>query len=99
MAVAKRGWLTTVNIAGRPYLTDKHWEFLRGRAGEFAKSRRTPKRFGPVHKSSPPAAEQASPFLAFEDAICRSQTYVLCTPRSMYLQLRADRSWSLVFSV
>ena len=42
----KRGWLTTVNIAGRPYLTDKALaEFLwRAEAGEFAKEPKTPNR-------------------------------------------------------
>ena len=51
----KRGWLKTVNIAGRPYLTDKALaEFLRqDDAGEFAKEHKTPNRC--VHKSSPPA--------------------------------------------
>ena len=42
----KRGWLKTVNIAGRPYLTDKALaEFLRrAEAGEFAKEPKTSKR-------------------------------------------------------
>lgn len=42
----KSGWLTTVNIAGRPYLTDKAIaDFLRrAEAGEFAKEHKTPNR-------------------------------------------------------
>ena len=54
----KRGWLETVNIAGRPYLTDKALaEFLRrAEASEFAKKHKTPNRSSRVHKSSPPAA-------------------------------------------
>jgi hypothetical protein len=41
----KNGWLTTVNIAGRPYLTDKALaEFMRrAEAGEFAKERHVTK--------------------------------------------------------
>ena len=40
------GWLTTVNIAGRPYLTDKALsDFMRrAEAGEFAKEPRVPNR-------------------------------------------------------
>jgi hypothetical protein len=53
----KRGWLKTVNIAGRPYLTDK------ALAGEFAKEHKTPNRFSRVHKSSPIGARQAGPSL------------------------------------
>jgi predicted site-specific integrase-resolvase len=42
----KSGWLTTVNIAGRPYLTDKAIaDFLwRAEVGEFAKEHKTPSR-------------------------------------------------------
>jgi hypothetical protein len=42
----KNGWLTTVNIAGRPYLTDKALaEFMRrAEAGEFAKEPKVPGR-------------------------------------------------------
>lgn len=42
----KSGWLTTVNIAGRPYLTDKALaDFLRRvEAGEFAKEPNVPNR-------------------------------------------------------
>lgn len=42
----KNGWLTTVNIAGRPYLTDKALaDFLRrAEGGEFAKEHRLPTR-------------------------------------------------------
>ena len=40
------GWLTTVNIAGRPYLTDKALaDFMRrAEAGEFAKEPKVPSR-------------------------------------------------------
>jgi predicted site-specific integrase-resolvase len=42
----RSGWLATVNIAGRQYLTDVALrEFLRrGEAGEFAKKHKTPTR-------------------------------------------------------
>jgi hypothetical protein len=42
----KNGWLTAVNIAGRPYLTDKALaDFMRRvEAGEFAKEPKVPKR-------------------------------------------------------
>ncbi len=42
----KNGWLTTVNIAGRPYLTDKALaDFMRrAEAGEFAKEPKVPSR-------------------------------------------------------
>jgi len=57
----KSGWLTTVNIAGRPYLTDKAVsEFLhRAEAGEFTKEHRSipvwaskafPERSGSAHQ-------------------------------------------------
>jgi hypothetical protein len=46
----KSGWLTTVNIAGRPYLTDKALaDFLRRvEAGEFAKEHETARRHAVV---------------------------------------------------
>ena len=42
----RNGWLVTVNIAGRPYLTDKALgDFLRRvEAGEFAQQPRVPTR-------------------------------------------------------
>jgi predicted site-specific integrase-resolvase len=42
----KNGWLTTVNIAGRPYLTDRAMaDFLRrAEAGEFAQEHKVPNR-------------------------------------------------------
>jgi hypothetical protein len=42
----KNGWLTTVNIAGRPYLTDKALaDFMRRvEAGEVAKEPKVPNR-------------------------------------------------------
>ena len=42
----KRGWIKTVNIAGRRYITaDAEAEFVRRAAsGEFAKQHKTPKR-------------------------------------------------------
>ena len=42
----KSGWLNTVNIAGRPYLTNRALaDFLRrAEAGEFAKEHKTPTR-------------------------------------------------------
>lgn len=52
----KRGWLKTVNIAGRVYLTDEAIkEFTkRAEAGEFAKEHKVPKltRYGPDHTGS-----------------------------------------------
>lgn len=44
----RNGWLVTVNIAGKPYLTDKSLgEFLRrAEAGEFAQLPRVPSRKG-----------------------------------------------------
>lgn len=41
----KRGWLTTLNIAGRRYITaEAEDEFIRrATAGEFAKEHKTPK--------------------------------------------------------
>ncbi|MGD0904152.1 MAG: hypothetical protein ABR924_14530 [Terracidiphilus sp.] len=42
----RRGWLSTVNICGRPYITDKGLsEFLRrAEAGDFAKEHKVPRR-------------------------------------------------------
>jgi hypothetical protein len=48
----KKGWLKTVNIAGRQYLTQESIDEFHRRAvaGEFAKEHKTPKRKEGAHE-------------------------------------------------